>query len=150
MADRPSAPRCALGRLALTKLDILDTLGEIMVGVAYKLGGKRIPYFPGAGAAAPLPLAAGLGTACACRSCGGAPVGDSSHFCLQQVVTPTGGLCVRALGRAQRDSGASLTPRPWGTPRVKAHLSGAGDSPEIADMGSGCSKCWTNRKMILT
>lgn len=52
---------CALGRLALTKLDILDTLDEIKVGVAYKLGGKRIPYFPGAGAAALLPLAAGLG-----------------------------------------------------------------------------------------
>ncbi|KAB0352482.1 hypothetical protein FD754_017339, partial [Muntiacus muntjak] len=32
--------------LALTKLDILDTLDEIKVGVAYKLGGKRIPYFP--------------------------------------------------------------------------------------------------------
>ncbi|XP_040830922.1 adenylosuccinate synthetase isozyme 1 isoform X1 [Ochotona curzoniae] len=32
--------------LALTKLDILDTLGEIKVGVAYKLNGKRIPYFP--------------------------------------------------------------------------------------------------------
>ena len=61
MADRPSASHCALGRLALTKLDILDTLGEIKVGVAYKLGGKRIPYFPGAGAAAPLPLATGLG-----------------------------------------------------------------------------------------
>lgn len=36
-------------RLALTKLDILDTLGEIKVGVAYKLNGKRIPYFPGWG-----------------------------------------------------------------------------------------------------
>uniref|UniRef100_A0A8C2Y3S6 Adenylosuccinate synthetase n=1 Tax=Capra hircus TaxID=9925 RepID=A0A8C2Y3S6_CAPHI len=32
--------------LALTKLDILDALDEIKVGVAYKLGGKRIPYFP--------------------------------------------------------------------------------------------------------
>lgn len=32
--------------LALTKLDILDTLDEIKVGVAYKLNGKRIPYFP--------------------------------------------------------------------------------------------------------
>lgn len=61
MADRPSAPRCALGRLALTKLDILDTLGEIKVGVAYKLGGKRIPYFPGAGAAAPYPWPLVLG-----------------------------------------------------------------------------------------
>ncbi|XP_036398421.1 adenylosuccinate synthetase isozyme 1 B-like isoform X2 [Megalops cyprinoides] len=32
--------------LALTKLDILDVLDEIKVGVAYKLNGKRIPYFP--------------------------------------------------------------------------------------------------------
>ncbi|KAM9090780.1 adenylosuccinate synthetase isozyme 1 isoform 3-T3 [Megaptera novaeangliae] len=32
--------------LALTKLDILDALDEIKVGVAYKLSGKRIPYFP--------------------------------------------------------------------------------------------------------
>lgn len=44
----------------MTKLDILDALDEIKVGVAYKLGGKRIPYFPGAGTAAPLPLATGL------------------------------------------------------------------------------------------
>lgn len=40
-----------LGRLALTKLDILDVLGEIKVGVSYKLNGKRIPYFPGTGTA---------------------------------------------------------------------------------------------------
>ncbi|KAE8586872.1 hypothetical protein XENTR_v10021784 [Xenopus tropicalis] len=32
--------------LALTKLDILDVLDEIKVGVAYRLNGKRIPYFP--------------------------------------------------------------------------------------------------------
>ncbi|XP_020937155.1 adenylosuccinate synthetase isozyme 1 isoform X1 [Sus scrofa] len=32
--------------LALTKLDILDTLDEVKVGVSYKLSGKRIPYFP--------------------------------------------------------------------------------------------------------
>ncbi|XP_072284098.1 adenylosuccinate synthetase isozyme 1 [Pyxicephalus adspersus] len=32
--------------LALTKLDILDSLDEIKVGIAYKLNGKRIPYFP--------------------------------------------------------------------------------------------------------
>ncbi|XP_023061525.1 adenylosuccinate synthetase isozyme 1 isoform X2 [Piliocolobus tephrosceles] len=32
--------------LALTKLDILDVLGEIKVGISYKLNGKRIPYFP--------------------------------------------------------------------------------------------------------
>uniref|UniRef100_A0A4X2K4N9 Adenylosuccinate synthetase n=1 Tax=Vombatus ursinus TaxID=29139 RepID=A0A4X2K4N9_VOMUR len=32
--------------LALTKLDILDALDEIKVGVSYKLNGKRIPYFP--------------------------------------------------------------------------------------------------------
>lgn len=36
-----------LDRLALTKLDILDALDEIKVGVSYKLNGKRIPYFPG-------------------------------------------------------------------------------------------------------
>lgn len=34
-------------RIALTKLDILDVLDEIKVGVAYKLNGKRIPHFPG-------------------------------------------------------------------------------------------------------
>ncbi|MGH0174708.1 UNVERIFIED_CONTAM: hypothetical protein FKN15_068545 [Acipenser sinensis] len=33
--------------LALTKLDILDVMDEIKVGIAYKLNGKRIPYFPG-------------------------------------------------------------------------------------------------------
>ncbi|TRY96271.1 hypothetical protein DNTS_001503 [Danionella cerebrum] len=32
--------------IALTKLDILDILDEIKVGVAYKINGKRIPYFP--------------------------------------------------------------------------------------------------------
>ncbi|CAG9565640.1 unnamed protein product [Danaus chrysippus] len=32
--------------LCLTKLDILDTLKEIKVGVAYKLKGKKIEYFP--------------------------------------------------------------------------------------------------------
>ncbi|CAK1550425.1 unnamed protein product [Leptosia nina] len=32
--------------LCLTKLDILDTLEEIKVGVAYKLNGKKIDYFP--------------------------------------------------------------------------------------------------------
>lgn len=36
-----------LDSLALTKLDILDVLDEIKIGVAYKLAGKRIPYFPG-------------------------------------------------------------------------------------------------------
>lgn len=33
--------------IALTKLDILDVLDEIKVGVAYRLNGKRIPHFPG-------------------------------------------------------------------------------------------------------
>ncbi|XP_055969715.1 adenylosuccinate synthetase isozyme 1 [Sorex fumeus] len=32
--------------LALTKLDILDALDELKVGVSYKLNGKRIPHFP--------------------------------------------------------------------------------------------------------
>ncbi|XP_063539247.1 adenylosuccinate synthetase [Cydia strobilella] len=32
--------------LCLTKLDILDTLEEIKIGVAYKLNGKKIDYFP--------------------------------------------------------------------------------------------------------
>ncbi|KAM9355997.1 adenylosuccinate synthetase isozyme 1 [Pholidichthys leucotaenia] len=32
--------------IALTKLDILDVLDEIKVGVAYKLNGKKIPHFP--------------------------------------------------------------------------------------------------------
>uniref|UniRef100_A0A8C1MNG4 Adenylosuccinate synthetase n=1 Tax=Cyprinus carpio TaxID=7962 RepID=A0A8C1MNG4_CYPCA len=32
--------------IALTKLDILDVLDEIKVGVAYKINGKRVPYFP--------------------------------------------------------------------------------------------------------
>uniref|UniRef100_A0A6Q2Y349 Adenylosuccinate synthetase n=1 Tax=Esox lucius TaxID=8010 RepID=A0A6Q2Y349_ESOLU len=31
---------------ALTKLDILDVMEEIKVGVSYKLNGKNIPYFP--------------------------------------------------------------------------------------------------------
>lgn len=33
--------------MALTKLDILDVLDELKVGVSYKLNGKRIPHFPG-------------------------------------------------------------------------------------------------------
>ncbi|CAH1637863.1 unnamed protein product [Spodoptera littoralis] len=32
--------------LCLTKMDILDTLQEIKIGVAYKLNGKKIEYFP--------------------------------------------------------------------------------------------------------
>ncbi|CAH0594372.1 unnamed protein product [Chrysodeixis includens] len=32
--------------ICLTKLDILDTLKEIKIGVAYKLNGKKIEYFP--------------------------------------------------------------------------------------------------------
>ncbi|XP_069786970.1 adenylosuccinate synthetase isozyme 2 isoform X2 [Narcine bancroftii] len=32
--------------LALTKLDILDVFSEIKIGVAYKVDGKIIPYFP--------------------------------------------------------------------------------------------------------
>ncbi|XP_028166047.1 adenylosuccinate synthetase [Ostrinia nubilalis] len=32
--------------ICLTKLDILDTLKEIKIGVAYKLNGKKIDYFP--------------------------------------------------------------------------------------------------------
>lgn len=34
-------------RIALTKLDILDTLPEIKVGVAYKVDGQSLPSFPG-------------------------------------------------------------------------------------------------------
>lgn len=36
--------------LCLTKLDILDTLAEINLGVGYKLRGKRIEYFPSSAA----------------------------------------------------------------------------------------------------
>ena len=32
--------------LCITKLDILDTLSEIKLGVGYKLKGKKIDYFP--------------------------------------------------------------------------------------------------------
>ncbi|XP_049878170.1 adenylosuccinate synthetase [Pectinophora gossypiella] len=32
--------------VCLTKMDVLDTLKEIKIGVAYKLNGKRIDYFP--------------------------------------------------------------------------------------------------------
>lgn len=34
-------------RIALTKLDILDTLSEIKVGIAYTVDGKPLPSFPG-------------------------------------------------------------------------------------------------------
>lgn len=34
-------------RIALTKLDILDTLPEIKVAVAYKVNGQPLPSFPG-------------------------------------------------------------------------------------------------------
>ena len=33
--------------LALTKLDILDVMDEIKVGVAYKVDNQSIPHFPG-------------------------------------------------------------------------------------------------------
>ncbi len=33
-------------RIALTKLDILDVLPEIKVGVAYRLNGKELNHFP--------------------------------------------------------------------------------------------------------
>ena len=36
--------------LCLTKLDILDTLPEIKLGVGYKLKGKAIDYFPSSAA----------------------------------------------------------------------------------------------------
>jgi adenylosuccinate synthase len=32
--------------MCITKLDILDTLAEIKVGVSYKSKGKKIDYFP--------------------------------------------------------------------------------------------------------
>ena len=32
---------------AVTKLDILDTLDMIKIGIAYKINGERIDYFPG-------------------------------------------------------------------------------------------------------
>lgn len=38
---------CPVYRIALTKLDILDTLPEIKVGVAYKVDGEPLPSFPG-------------------------------------------------------------------------------------------------------
>ena len=34
-------------RIALTKLDILDTLTEIKVGIMYKVDGETLPSFPG-------------------------------------------------------------------------------------------------------
>ncbi len=40
-------PSICLFSLALTKLDILDVLPEIKVGVAYKVDGEIIPHFPG-------------------------------------------------------------------------------------------------------
>lgn len=36
-----------LSRIALTKLDILDTIPEIKVGVAYTVDGKPLHSFPG-------------------------------------------------------------------------------------------------------
>jgi adenylosuccinate synthase len=33
-------------RLCITKLDILDSLAEIKVGVSYRSKGKKINYFP--------------------------------------------------------------------------------------------------------
>lgn len=37
---------CLFFSIALTKLDILDTLSEIRVGVAYTVDGKRLDSFP--------------------------------------------------------------------------------------------------------
>ena len=33
--------------IALTKLDVLDDLKEIKIGVAYKYNGENLPAFPG-------------------------------------------------------------------------------------------------------
>ena len=33
--------------LALTKLDVLDDIEEVKIGVAYKVNGKVINYYPG-------------------------------------------------------------------------------------------------------
>lgn len=33
-------------RLCVTKLDILDTLAEIKVGISYKSKGEKLNYFP--------------------------------------------------------------------------------------------------------
>ena len=164
-----------LDRLALTKLDILDALDEIKVGVAYKLSGKRIPYFPGASTAAFLSLAclAGPGNrrdpwflgrgdrVYVLNTRVSACLEDSSRFCLWQVLTPMGGLAgpqgscqasmvwegLRGTQRDRPDSGTLGDPQ---APGVKAYLPGAGDSPEIADVRSGRSKLWANRKTTLT
>ena len=37
---------CFFFRIALTKLDILDVIPEIKVGVSYRLNSKPIDYFP--------------------------------------------------------------------------------------------------------
>ena len=34
-------------RFAMTKLDILDVLDEIKIGIAYRYKGKLLPCFPG-------------------------------------------------------------------------------------------------------
>ena len=33
--------------IALTKLDVLDTFQEIMIGVSYKLNGEKLDSMPG-------------------------------------------------------------------------------------------------------
>ena len=38
---------CSNFSIALTKLDVLDDLKEIKIGVAYKQGGEYLPAFPG-------------------------------------------------------------------------------------------------------
>lgn len=83
----------------MTKLDILDALDEIKVGVAYKLGGKRIPYFPGAGATAPLPLAAGLGRKgrCVCVGHAGQPVSEALPTSVRGRFSPRAEACASPL-----------------------------------------------------
>ena len=37
----------SLSSIAVTKLDVLDDLNEIKIGIAYKYRGERLPSFPG-------------------------------------------------------------------------------------------------------
>lgn len=162
-----------LDRLALTKLDILDVLDEIKVGIAYKLSGKRIPYFPGASMAAFLSLACltgpgnrrdpwflGRGDRVYVLNTRGQCVSGRLIPILSVAGSHPDGRPGRALGqlpgihglgRAQRDRPDPGTLGDPQEPGVKAHLPVAGDSPEIPDVRSGRSKLWANnRKTTLT
>ena len=43
---RQACDRCGIDEIALTKIDVLDGLGELKIGIGYQIGGTRFDYLP--------------------------------------------------------------------------------------------------------